>query len=61
MKIKIIKSIPVECKLEIGSIHKVVKINKRSIREGGDIEFIVVNGEEIGILKHERELIESED
>lgn len=57
MKIKITKHVPTSPSPEIGKIYEVIKITERSNKQGGDIRFVLCEGQEVGVLRHECEIV----
>lgn len=58
MRIKIITQVPTIPSPAVGQECEVVRIKKRSEREGGDVHFVMCEGEEVGVLSHEMTVIE---
>lgn len=58
MKIKIIMHVPTIPSPVVGQEYEVVRIKERSDREGGDIYFVMCEGEEVGVLTREMTVIE---
>lgn len=58
MRIKIINHVPTDPSPVIGEEYEVVKIVKRSHREGGNVYFVMCNGVEVGVLSREMKIIE---
>mgnify|MGYP000332084717 FL=1 len=58
MRIRIIMHVPTIPSPVVGQEYEVVRIKKRSNREGGDIHFVMCEGEEVGVLSREMTVIE---
>lgn len=58
MKIKIIMHVPTIPSPVVGQEYEVVRIKERINREGGDIHFVMCEGEEVGVLTREMTVIE---
>ena len=57
MKIKIIRHVPTIPSPEVGKEYEVIRVNKRPQRQGENVYFVNCEGEEIGVLAHEMEVI----
>lgn len=58
MKIKIAKHVPTNPIPAVGQEYEVIRIKERSRRDGGNICFVNCEGEEVGVLVHEMNIIE---
>lgn len=53
MRIKIVSHVPTIPSPNVGQEYDVVRIKERSNREGGNIYFVVCDGQEVGVLSRE--------
>lgn len=58
MKIRIKEEIPTAIKPKVGEVYEVIRTERRKGRNGADVHFIKVGGEEVGILGREMEIVE---
>lgn len=58
MKIRITEEIPAVIKPKVGEVYEVTRTERRTGRGCGEIYFIKVGGEEVGILGREMEIVE---
>ena len=61
MKIRIIKRVPTSPSPEVGKVYEVIKTTERSKRMGGEIRFVLCEGQEVGVLWHECEIVKEDD
>lgn len=59
MRIKIIMHVPTIPSPVVGQEYEVVRIKERSNREGGNVHFVMCEGEEVGVLASEMTIVEN--
>lgn len=60
MKIKIIIHVPTDPSPAVGQEYEVIRIKKRTNREGGNIYFVNCEGQEVGVLSREMTIIQKD-
>ena len=59
MRIKIITHVPTIPSPVVGREYEVVRIKERSNRDGGNVHFVMCEGEEVGVLTCEIIVVEN--
>lgn len=58
MKIRIKEHVPTNPCPVVGGEYEVIRINERSNREGGTVYFVECEGQEVGVLSREMDIVE---
>ena len=61
MKIRITRHVPTIPSPEVGKVYEVIKTTEGSQRMGGGIRFVMCEGQEVGVLWHECEIVKEDE